>query len=119
MEIALADARMLCQRFRHTEKVRELAEIMLAARSSHSSSVSTKVKKDRKIGVDVSLHTWSTSIKKYIATRIRKGGGTRTNKFDRTDLLEKVFQYFLQVFFPSGSTRGKLCLNFNSTSVKF
>ena len=43
MGIALADARMLCQRFRDTEKVRKLAEIMLAARSGHSFSVSTKV----------------------------------------------------------------------------
>ena len=67
----------------------------------------------------MSLHIWSTRNKKYIARRIGKGGGTRTNKFDRTDLLEEVFQYFLQVFFPSGSTRGKLCLNLNSTSVKF
>ena len=56
MGIALADARMLCQRFRVTEKVRELTEIMSAIRSGHSFSVSTKVKKDRKIAVDVSLH---------------------------------------------------------------
>ena len=77
-----------------SEKVRELAEVMSAVRSGHSSSVSTKVKKDRKIAIDVSLHIWSTRNKKCIATRIKKGGGTRTNKFDRTDLLEEVFQYF-------------------------
>ena len=109
---------MLCQRFRDTEKVRELAEIMLAVTNGHSSSVSTKVKKGRKIGVNVSLHIWSIRNKKYIATRMEKGGGTRINKFDRTDLPEEVFQYFQQVFFPSVSTRGKLCLNLNSTSVK-
>ena len=49
MGFALADARMLCQRFCDTKKVRQLAEIMLAARSGHSSSVSTKGKEDRKI----------------------------------------------------------------------
>ena len=67
----------------------------------------------------MSLHIWSTRNKKYIARRIGKGGGTRTNKFDRTDLLEEVFQYFQQVFFPSCRTRGKFCLNLTSTSVKF
>ena len=77
MGIASADTRMLCQRFRDTEKVRELAVIMSAVRSGHSSSVSTKVKKDRKTPVDVSLHIWSTRTKKYIARRIGKGGGTR------------------------------------------
>ena len=44
--IVSADTRMLCQRFRDTEKVRELTEIMSAVRSGHSSSVSTKVKTD-------------------------------------------------------------------------
>ena len=48
MGIALADARMLCQSFRVTEKVRELAEIMSAVRIDHFSSVFTKAKKDNK-----------------------------------------------------------------------
>ena len=30
--------------------------------------------------------------KEHVATRIGKGGGTRANKFDRTDLLENIFQ---------------------------
>ena len=119
MGIALAEARMLCQRFRDTEKVRELAEIMSAVRSGHSSSVSTQAKKDRKIAVDVSLHIWSGTYKKYVATRIGKGRRTLTNKFDRTDLLEDIFQYFKQVFFPSGRKRGHLSLSLNSTSIKF
>ena len=72
MGIALADARMLCQRFRNTEKVRELAEIMLAVRNGHSSSVSTKVKKGRKIGVNVSLHIWSIRNKKIYCNKNRK-----------------------------------------------
>ena len=119
MGIALADARMLCQKFCNTEKVRELAEIMSTVRSGRSSSVSNKVKKDRKIAVDVSLHIWSGTYKKCITTRIRKGGGNRTNRFDRTDLLVDIFQYFKQVFFPSGRTRAKLSLNLNSKSIKF
>ena len=119
MRIALADARMLCQRFCDTEKVRESAEIMSAVRSGHSSSVSTKAKKHRKIAVDVSLHIWSGTYKKYVATRIGKGRRTLTNKFDRTDLLEDIFQYFKQVFFPSGRKRGHLSLSLNSTSIKF
>ena len=72
MGIALADARMLCQRFRHTEKVRELAEIMSAVRTGHSSSVSTKAKKDRKIAVDVSLHIWSGTYKKTCCNKNRE-----------------------------------------------
>ena len=36
--------------------------------------------------------------KEHVATRIGKGGGTRANKFDRTDLLENIFQYFKQSF---------------------
>ena len=107
MGTALADVRMFCQRFCNTEKVRELSEIISAV-SRHSSSVSTKVKK---IAVDVSLHIWSGTVKKYITTRIGKRGGIRTNKFDRTDLLEDIFHYFKKVFFPSGRTRGKLSLN--------
>ena len=119
MGIALVDAIMLWQRFRNTEKVRELAETMSAGRSGHSSSVFTKVKKDWKITVDMSLHIWSSRHKKYIATTIGKGVGTRANKFDRTDFLEDIFQYFKQVFFPSGRMRGKLSLNLNSKSIKF
>ena len=118
MQIALADARMLCQRFCDTEKVRESAEIMSAVRSGHSSSVSTKAKKHRKIAVDVSLHIWSGTYKKYIAIRLGKGGGTRTNRFDKTDLHEDIFQYFKQVFIPSGRTRRKLSLNLNATSIE-
>ena len=85
---------------------------MSSVRSGHSSSVFTKMKKDRKIAVNVPLHIWSGRYKKYIATRIGKGVGTRENKFERSDLLEDIFQYFKQVFFPSGRTRGKLSLNF-------
>ena len=67
---------------------------MSSVRSGHSSSVFTKMKKDRKIAVNVPLHIWSGRYKKYIATRIGKGVGTRENKFERSDLLEDIFQYF-------------------------
>ena len=80
---------------------------MSAVRSGYSSSVSTKVKKD------VSLYIWSGRYKEYIATRTEK------NKFDRTDLLEDIFRYFEQFFFPSCRARGKFSLNLNSTSIKF
>ena len=86
---------------------------MSAVRSGYSSSVSTKVKKD------VSLYIWSGRYKEYIATRTEKGGGTRKNKFDRTDLLEDIFRYFEQFFFPSCRASGKFSLNLNSTSIKF
>ena len=77
------------------------------------------MKKDRKIAVNVLLIIWSGRYKEYIATSTGKGGGTRKNKFDRTDLLEDIFQYFEQFLFPSCRTRGKFSLNLNSTSIKF
>ena len=92
---------------------------MSAVRSGYSSSVSTKVKKDRKIAVNVPLHIGSGRYKEYIATRTGKGGGTRKNKMDRTHLLEDIFQYFEQFFFPSCRARGKFSVNLNSTSIKF
>ena len=54
------------------------------------------------------LHVWSGKYKKDIATRIAK-----KNKFDRTELLEDMFQYLKQVLLLSVRTRGKRSLNLN------
>ena len=99
MGIALADARMLCQRFLYAEKVRELAEIMSASEVAILLMFPLRRKKIEQLQLMCHYIFGQAHIKKHVATRIGKGGGTRANRFDRTDLLEDIFQYFKQVFF--------------------
>lgn len=103
--IVLGDARLLCQKYGNEERRRQLADIVSAVRTS-SSSVVEKFKKEKSVAVDVLWHNLCSSKKRFVAVQRHHGGGTRTNKFNKCTILDKLFWHFKEVYFPNGKDLG-------------
>ena len=116
MGVALADARLLIEKFKAHKRVEELASMVQAVRSGHNQTKKRKAGGNAgdKVKLEYSWHHYDAMKKKYCVVRLASGGGVRYGYHDRKEKLEMVLEDIKTKFFPNGkSAKGNLTnLNF-------
>lgn len=97
MSIAIADARLLVERFRVEKSQRELASIVASVRSKPK-------KASDKTTVDLVWQHYDSKKKDFKTITIRHGGGNRRTSFPKDSKLQEIFDYVKLLYFPGGTS---------------
>ena len=105
MGVALADARLLLERFQDQLNAKELKEIVESIRSGSKKHLPAKKAKKTDISVEFTWQAYSKKKRKYITVRITDGGGLRRKQFQRDTKLENIFSHIKSTFFPHNKSK--------------
>ena len=114
MGIALADARLLVEKFKLQDRKSELANIMASVRDKTGENRGKKKEKKKRknvITVQYNWFNWCSVKKKYTQVCLDKGGGRRQHEWHMDTKLSELLNHMKSIFFPKGKNcKGIYCI---------
>lgn len=107
MGIALADARLLVEKYKNAKRAEELASMVAAVRKEGIANKKKKV--NEKIKVEYSWHHFDSNKRKHTVVKSSSGGGVRSGEFNGNTTLSSMFEDMKTKYFPGGrNKKGKI-----------
>ena len=112
--IALADARLLVEKFKANDNASELSDLLTSVRSKGPAK---RKKVIRHYNVEFAWYDWCAPKKRYSVVQQKYGGGARKNKFSCDSTLKDLCKFAADLYFPNGKSAKKQYLSLMVTDM--